>query len=366
MRLADLRKTFEPWIKEVDDALGAYLDTKTHPASHYGIIRYHLGFLDESLAALREQFVPHRGDAEGRRRQMLSRGKRMRPILCVLIGRAIGVPPSASTKMMLAVEIMHNASLVHDDIQDSSPLRWGRPTVWSRFGISQAINAGDTLIGMVYEILLSLRSEELPPAKVIEVLDVFNAVHLRMTEGQHLDILYEGRLDISVEEYLQMISCKTAAACECITHAAALMADSDAASVESYRQFGHDFGMLYQVCDDIRSIWSDPDDTGKVALGDVILRKSTLPLLYGVERGSSQLRELLMQSVERAPRLTEREAREIRQELDALEIRRACQEHVITYRDRALEHLKATQILDAERALLETLTKMIAGAAEAE
>lgn len=348
MKLNALRDVFTPQIDEVDAALARYLDQATEPVGHYGMIRYHLGFADEELRLLKTKRI--------------ARGKRLRPIFCMLIGRAVSAPPEALSRVVLAAELMHSASLAHDDIQDDEPIRWGRPTAWKLFGVGQAINVGDALVGKVYELLLSLLEEGLPREIVLNVVETFNRAHLRMAEGQHLDLLHEGRLELSVDDYLNVISLKTAAACECVAHSAALIADRSRQVEKHYQQFGHAFGMLYQLCDDMLSVWGDAKDTGKVALGDVLLRKSTLPLLYGVELGGLALRTSLLGCGGPKEPFAETEARRIREELTALGIKDLCGAKVRVQRDRALMHLAAAGGTSFERTLLEAMTNLTAQA----
>lgn len=272
----------------------------------------------------------------------------------------MGAPPAALSRVVLAAELMHSASLAHDDIQDNEPVRWGRPTVWVLFGVGQAINAGDALIGKVYELLLGLRSEGLSHELVMDVIATFNQAHLRMAEGQHLDLFHEGNLLVTVDEYLNMISLKTAAACECVARAAALLAGRDRDTEQRYREFGHAFGMLYQLCDDMLSIWADAKDTGKLALGDLLMKKSTLPLLYGIERGGPALRSLLLESAGSKQGFSEADARRIREELTALGVKDLCRAEVRRQRDRALEQLASAGESSFERSLLEAMTNLTA------
>jgi geranylgeranyl diphosphate synthase type I len=350
VKLEALRTLLAPQILEVEDALVRYFERATDPPGHYGIIRYHLGYADEVLRPL-----------NGKR---LARGKRLRPILCMLIGRAIGVPHPALVRVMLAAELMHNASIVHDDIQDQEELRWGRATVWTQFGVGQAINVGDALIGYVYDLLLTLREDGVDLDRVLRVVQTFNRAHIRMAEGQHLDLANQGCIDITVPAYLDVISRKTAAACECIAHAAAILAERAPELEEAYREFGHAYGMLYQICDDLNSIWKSPGETGKQPLGDLVLRKATLPLLYGLTLGSPALREVLLRPVDGAEALSLDEAEFVQNELTRLEVDKTCKRHAIEYRDRAIEQLRSTRIESSEHKLLESmvmLTAQVAG-----
>jgi len=138
----------------------------------------------------------------------LPRGKRLRPLICSLFCRLFALPSDAAVVVITATEIMHAASLAHDDIEDHDAVRWGRPTLQSAFGLEQAINVGDSFIGVVYQLRLTLGSRGVDPAVVTKVIEVFNSTHLRMCEGQHLDLRSRYSDDLTVAEYLDMVSRK--------------------------------------------------------------------------------------------------------------------------------------------------------------
>ncbi|MEE8301662.1 MAG: polyprenyl synthetase family protein [Candidatus Tectomicrobia bacterium] len=344
--LSHIREHFATQIREVDQAIVACLNGCHEPASHYGMIRYHLGFANESLEALQGDPLP--------------RGKRLRAIMALLICRSVGVPAAAAEALMLASEMIHNASLVHDDIQDGDTTRWGRPTVWALFGCAQAINVGDHLLGMAYQLLLHLRDSGVHPEVVLCALEIYNQAYLRMCEGQHLDLKYQGRVDIEIEQYLDMIGRKTAAAFESVSHAAARLATCDANTVTCYRRFGTALGMMYQICDDMRAIWAEPTEIGRESGRDVLLRKVTLPLLYAVKHGSQELGVWLQAQVRNAKGLSEHKMGRLRDELVALGVDELCRRDVAHYRDQALTALQATQVVSPEQNILEAMVNLSA------
>jgi geranylgeranyl diphosphate synthase type I len=347
VNIGRLREKFATQIDEVDEALARFLHQAREPATHYRLIRYHFGFSGDDLQT----------------RPQLPRGKRLRAILCMLIGRATGAPPRALTTLMLASEMLHNASLVHDDIQDADPVRWGRPTIWSGWGTAQAINVGDALVGMTFQLLLRLSNDGVPGDVVLSVLDAYVETYLRMAEGQHLDISHQGHLDLSVEQYFDVVRRKTAAALECFATASALIGTARADVRTAYREFGRAFGVLYQICDDTRAIWGEQADTGKLSLHDIVRRKTTLPLLIGVERGSVRLRHLLAANGDGRSTLSITEAEAIADELTSLGVREACADHVRHYRDAALAHLRQTEESSPENQMLAAMVKLCAEAA---
>jgi geranylgeranyl pyrophosphate synthase len=300
-----LHAHFEQQILEFDHELVSYLQRFDGPAaSHYAMIQYHFGYADASLRPL----------SPG---QFLSRGKRLRPILCMLFCRIFKLSPEIAKITMMATEVMHSASLAHDDIQDKDAVRWGRPTAQSLFGQEQAINVGDALIGMVYQMLLGLRAHEVEPGALLAVIDTFNRTHMSMCEGQHLDLKYKWYDDVTVEQYLEMVDRKTASPCVCVAEAISILAGSPKETRDALVRFGHCLGMLYQICDDIRGIWCEQEALGRQIGQDICQERASLPLLYACKRGSADLKRLLRERLAGARALTGEELAEIRAGLHA-------------------------------------------------
>ena len=214
-----------------------------------------------------------------------ARGKRIRPLLVLLTAASCTSPvwlhaaPAAS-----AVELVHNFSLVHDDIQDNSPRRRGRPTVWKKWNMPQAINVGDALFVISNLAIMDL-AKNFPPEKVIRAANVLHETCLALTRGQFLDMSYEKRSDLTIEDYWPMIEGKTAALLSACTQIGAILGGADDSTVEEYRIFGRDLGLAFQVQDDILGIWGDEALTGKSAASDLVEGKNSLPVLYGLSQG---------------------------------------------------------------------------------
>lgn len=212
-----------------------------------------------------------------------SRGKRIRPLLVLLCASAAGADWRKALPGAVAVELVHNFSLVHDDIQDESPTRRGRATVWTLWGVAQAINAGDALFALAQLSVLGL-GESVSMKAGLEASRVLQQTCLHLTQGQFLDLLYEGRHDLTTQEYWPMISGKTAALLSACSQIGAIAADTDERIIQSYRRFGEFLGLAFQVQDDLLGIWGDAALTGKSTASDLLSGKKTLPVLYGLER----------------------------------------------------------------------------------
>ena len=210
-------------------------------------------------------------------------GKRIRPLLVLLAclassadGKWQSALPAAA-----AVELVHNFSLVHDDIQDNSEKRRGRPTAWVKWGMPLAINVGDALFVMSNQAIIDLK-ENYPAEVVVRAAEVLHNTCLDLTRGQFLDISYEERMDLTVEDYWPMVAGKTAALLSACCHIGALLGGADDARRESYRSFGHYLGLAFQVQDDILGVWGDEVVTGKSAASDLVEGKNSLPVLAGL------------------------------------------------------------------------------------
>jgi geranylgeranyl diphosphate synthase type I len=211
-------------------------------------------------------------------------GKRLRPLMVLLVtagyqtSKWLCAAPAAAT-----VELVHNFSLVHDDIQDNSDKRRGRTTLWKKWNIAQAINAGDALFVISNQAIMDL-AKDYPAETVVRAASVIHNACLDLTRGQYLDMTYEKRNDLSIEDYWKMIEGKTAALISACTQIGAILGEADEATIEGYRVFGRDLGLAFQVQDDILGIWGDEALTGKSTASDLVDGKNSLPILYGISQ----------------------------------------------------------------------------------
>lgn len=210
-------------------------------------------------------------------------GKRIRPTLVLLCAAAAGGDWQTALPAAAAVELVHNFSLVHDDVQDNSDTRRGRLTVWSKWGVPLAINAGDALFVIANQAMLDLAHSH-PAERTLTATRVLQQTCLDLTKGQFLDMTYEIRDDIRQEDYWPMVAGKTAALLSACCQIGAILAGADEGTIDAYRSYGHGLGMAFQVQDDILGIWGDEQVTGKSAESDLVSGKKSLPVLYGLSR----------------------------------------------------------------------------------
>lgn len=239
--------------------------------------------LQPGLEEMHQMLAYHMG-WEGEGAGPEARGKRIRPLLVLLSASAAGGDWRRALPAAAAVELVHNFSLVHDDIQDQSPLRRGRPTLWTKWGVAQAINAGDTLFTLAQMALLRL-GETVSAEVALRSSMVLQETCLALTQGQYMDLSYEARGDLTLEAYWPMVSGKTAALLASCTQLGAMAAQADDSICEAYRRFGRLLGLAFQALDDLLGIWGDAALTGKSTESDLLSGKKSLPVLYGLSLG---------------------------------------------------------------------------------
>ena len=210
-------------------------------------------------------------------------GKRIRPLMVLLSTPAAGGNWEFAMPAAAAIELVHNFSLVHDDIQDNSPKRRGRDTAWVKWGAPMAINVGDALFVISNQAIIDSK-QNYPPDVVLQAAEILNNTCLDLTRGQYLDLSYEEKTDLTVEDYWPMIAGKTAALLSACCHIGSLLGGADEAKQEAYRSFGHYLGLAFQVQDDILGIWGDEALTGKSVASDLVEGKNSLPVLAGLEK----------------------------------------------------------------------------------
>ncbi len=219
-------------------------------------------------------------------------GKGIRPALALLSTEAVWAEAGVGVPGAVAVELVHNFSLIHDDIIDQDLERHHRPTVWSVFGIGPAIIAGDALETLAHQVLLAAA----PVAGAAASATLAEAT-AAMISGQADDIAFEKRRDVGVDECTAMSAAKTGALLGCASSIGAVLAGAPAATVGALRDFGRHLGLSFQAVDDLLGIWGDPARTGKPAGNDLRQRKKSMPVVSALAAGgdeAEELRELLL------------------------------------------------------------------------
>ncbi len=352
----DIRTEFTRLLTDIESEMSDVIDERGgHARPLYEMLAYHLGLDDESGP----------------------RGKRMRPLLGLLAYQSLTGDYHAALPGAAAVELGHNFSLVHDDIEDADTERHHRPTLWAIWGVPLAINAGDALFALSRLALYRLLGQ-FSERRVLALMRVYDETCLALCEGQYLDIAFERQPDVSVDAYLEMIGKKTAALVGASVEAGAILATDDAGVVEAYRRFGYDLGMAFQMADDVKGAFWTMDQSGKAQGGDIRKRKKTLPLVWALEHASpedsARLLAIYGNANHPAPDGANGSAASLSDEpvadsevAEVLEIleRSGAREHTLTearrYRDQALRHLELLPCpLDRKRDLAELVRTVIA------
>jgi geranylgeranyl diphosphate synthase type I len=248
----------------------AFPEAEERVARFYAMQEYHLGWRDTRLA-------PAAADP----------GKLIRPQLVLMACRAAGGDLAQAMPLAAGIQLLHDFTLIHDDIEDNSDARRGRPTLWHLWGLAQGINAGDGMFVIAHLAIHRLADLGVPAERVLRILRHFDEVILRVCEGQFLDISFEGDLAISPADYLAMIGRKTAALIDGSAALGAMVAGADALTAESLSTFGRSLGLAFQIEDDILGIWGDPELTGKPRAADLYRRKVSLPVVHALGGGGA-------------------------------------------------------------------------------
>jgi geranylgeranyl diphosphate synthase type I len=306
-------------LDAIEEELRKSIELANEPnlGEYYHMLAYHLGWAGEGAGSE-------------------ARGKRIRPLMVLLTCSAAGGDWYRSLPAAAAVELIHNFSLIHDDIQDKSQIRRGRETVWYRWGVAQAINAGDAMFTLAYLSLLGLESTT-SPQLAIQAACCLQIACLQLTKGQFLDLTYENQSHLPVEAYWQMVAGKTAALLGACTELGALLAQTSASRQTAFREFGYYLGLAFQAQDDILGIWGDAALTGKSNESDLLTGKKSLPVIYGLNQ-KGPFADRWMQG----PILAE-EVKTLAEQLEAEGARTFTQESASKMTEQALQSLEQAQ-----------------------
>jgi geranylgeranyl diphosphate synthase, type I len=239
------------------------------------VAAYHLGLADAD------------GQPAGTDGRPGGMGKALRPALALLSVRAARTAPERGVGAAAAVELVHNFSLVHDDIMDGDTERRHRPTAWTVFGVGAAILAGDALLVLAQDILL-----EGPVPQGIWASRCLSASVQRLIAGQGADLAFERRDDVTLDECLEMAGDKTAALMACACSIGAIYVGASAELAMGLAGFGAHAGLAFQLTDDLLGIWGAPEVTGKPVRSDLRTRKKSLPVVAALTSGTAAGDEL--------------------------------------------------------------------------
>ena len=325
---------------EIQAELKEIIDSSPLPL--YGMLRYHMGWQDK-------HGYPRPKKA----------GKLIRPTFCLLSCQAVGGNTSQILPAAAALELVHNFSLIHDDIEDASSERHHQPTVWKLWGKPQAINVGDAMFTLAHLALLRLKGRGVSEEKTIQAAQMLSQACIELCEGQYLDIAYESRLIITTEDYLDMITKKTASLLAASTSIGAYLGTEDENVVNCLCQFGKEIGLAYQIHDDVLGIWGREESTGKSA-SDISQRKKNLPVVYGLENSKGEDRAKLLRLYSQKS-IRGEDVLEVVRILEQLGARDYAQNSSEQYYHRALAQLEAAGLDTSRQAPLREAVRFLIG-----
>ncbi len=272
-------------------------------------------------------------------------GKRLRPTLVLMAADLYDANLNAAITPAVGLEMYHNFTLLHDDVMDRAEERRGRPTVHVRWDENTAILSGDAMQGLAYQLIATAPAYCLKP-----VLDLFTQTNIEICEGQQLDMEFETRSEVTVDEYLTMIRLKTAVLLGCALKMGALIAQAPEAEAEALRRFGENLGLAFQLQDDWLDCWGDPRTFGKRIGGDILNDKKTFLLIHTLHHAAEQDRAALCRELNPATAVLDEEAK-IALFCDCYKksgAEAACRDLIRAYHQRALQALETLHV-DAPR-----------------
>lgn len=283
-------------------------------------------------------------------------GKHLRPAAlltcCHLFDQAVEKALPAAH----AVEIFHNFTLLHDDVMDAAPLRRGKPTVHVKYNLSTAILSGDVMLVKAYEYLLRLESPTLP-----HLLRLFTKTAVEVCEGQQMDMNFETRHDVRIEEYLKMIELKTSVLVACAMQIGALLGGASERDAERTYEFGRNLGIAFQLQDDLLDAFGDPKKFGKKVGGDIVQNKKTYLYLKALEQAPGETRQALLDWFSSPTQDETAKIAAVTGIFNRLKIRELTEELKEKYQAAALENLAAVQAPKERKAVLENFAALLLG-----
>ena len=279
-------------------------------------------------------------------------GKRIRPALVILGQKLFSPSASEAYPQALSIELFHNFTLIHDDIMDNAPLRRGQQTVHEKWNSNIGILSGDALLIKAYQKLAEGAGERLE-----SLMEVFNSTALQVCEGQQMDMDFEERIDVTINEYIEMIRLKTSVLLGGALEIGAIMADASDAHRRAIRQFGENIGIAFQIKDDILDLYADPDKFGKQVGGDVIANKKTMLFLSALSVAGGPQLEVLKQLLEETN--IELKLKRTKELFDHLNVRDMCHERMDDHYKRALNALDTIDVADQNKTALRSLAQYL-------
>ena len=310
----------------------------------YRMLQYHMGWADQDGNLLTAP---------------VSQGKALRPTLCLFACEAMMEDWTPALPAAAALEYIHNFSLIHDDIQDGDLERRHRPTVWALWGQPQALVAGNAMRSLADNTALRLTERGVTWEKALRASTLLTQGYLDMTRGQCMDLAFETRRDIRLQEYLTMISCKTGALIRCGTEMGTLIGSDGEESVKAFAACGAFLGLAFQIRDDVLGIWGDEAAIGKAVGNDIRRKKKSFPIVYALEAAGEVARRKLIDTYDKDS-LDDEDVEDVLAVLDELDVAARAQEIICEQADLAVRQARKVSLPAWARRELEGLIDFLA------
>ena len=315
----ELPEIFNIYRPEIDIEMKSIIDKGKLPL--YDMLKYHMGWID----------------GEGNPGNF-NKGKFLRATLCILSCISTGTDYKKALPIAASIELIHNFSLIHDDIQDNDIQRRHRPTLWYLWGKAQAINAGTTMKVLANLAILELQKYNVSSSKQIEVFKIMNESCLTMLEGQYLDISFEDKFDVSPDDYITMIEKKTASLIEGAILIGAVL-NIENKDIPPFKIFGNYLGIAFQILDDILGICGNEDMTVKPHASDIRKKKKSLPIVFALKQSSTKIKNDL-HKIYAGNRINEKHVGKILDYLEIVKAKDFCEGKCRYYYDLAINEIK--------------------------
>jgi geranylgeranyl diphosphate synthase type II len=285
---------------------------------------------------------------------MMQGGKRLRPLLTLLACDLFGGNLQLAKYPALAIEVFHNFTLVHDDIMDEAPLRRGFETVYKKWNANIAILSGDTMFAMAYQYAVKTAPDRIPL-----ILDTFSKAAIEVCEGQQLDMDFEQQSTVTIDDYIQMITLKTAVLLGASLQIGAITAYADAADIENIYRFGIDLGIAFQLQDDMLDVYGSQQEFGKKNGGDIIANKKTYIYLKALELANNEQKRTLVELYQSSNANAEQKIKQVTALFDALNVKAHVSELMQKYYDQSFEFLDQTSADHEKKAVLKDFARQL-------
>lgn len=278
-------------------------------------------------------------------------GKRIRPLLVLLAAKMYHDDVDKALLPAAAVEVFHNFTLMHDDIMDKAPLRRGEQTVHEKWDANTAILSGDVMVIRAYQLLLGVEQD-----KLAQVLELFSETAAQVCEGQQLDMNFEQRELVSIQEYIRMITLKTAVLLGFSLELGAILQNAPLSDAEHLKAFGDNVGIAFQLRDDLLDVYGDKAKFGKQVGGDILSDKKTYLMLTALEQANEAQRQTIISWRNKTDEsIAEDKVEAITAVYNQLNIRHQTEQQIDRYFQKALHHLDAIQLPEERKSTIRGL-----------